>query len=262
MWVSRYFVLFIIYSCIGWIYETVFCTVTTAKWDNRGVLYGPVCPIYGVGAVSITAICDILAANSVTFTWYQVFLTSFLGSIALEYVTSWGLEKLFHAYWWDYSDMPFNINGRVCLPCSLGFGVAGLVVIYIISPFVTYMTASVTPIMYEVLGLLFMGLIGVDTALTVAALTEFEDIVANVDDNINEHMDRFVENMVDKTRAALAEERERYTRERIERELRRMSGKVKRTVGRVRGFRKSEKRDASRLESMLSHLKDYGPKIK
>ena len=79
---------------------------------------------------------DFISAHTdATFTWWQIFLVAFLGSIVLEYGTSWALEKLFHAYWWDYSSMPLNINGRVCFPYSVGFGVAGLIVVYFIAPF-------------------------------------------------------------------------------------------------------------------------------
>ena len=121
MWLSRYFVYFIIFSCMGWIYESIYCTIRAKKWENRGFLYGPLCPIYGAGGVAITAIADFISAHTdATFTWWQIFLVAFLGSIVLEYGTSWALEKLFHAYWWDYSSMPLNINGRVCFPYSSG----------------------------------------------------------------------------------------------------------------------------------------------
>jgi hypothetical protein len=88
--------------------------IKNKKWADRGFLYGPVCPIYGVGAVSLTAIAEAVSERSADgYAWWQVFLVSFFGSIILEYVTSWALEKLFHAYWWDYSNMPLNIHGRV-----------------------------------------------------------------------------------------------------------------------------------------------------
>ena len=104
-------------------YESIYyCTIRAKKWENRGFLYGPLCPIYGAGGVAITAIADFISVHTdATFTWWQIFLVAFFGSIVLEYGTSWALEKLFHAYWWDYSSMPLNINGRVCFPYSVGF---------------------------------------------------------------------------------------------------------------------------------------------
>ena len=135
MWISKYFVYFVIFSVMGWIYESAFCTIKTGKWQNRGFLYGPLCPIYGVGAASITFIVDEAEAHGLSEpAGWQIFLVAFFGSIVLEYVTSYVLEKLFHAYWWDYSDVPLNINGRVCLPASIGFGIAGLIVVYGIAP--------------------------------------------------------------------------------------------------------------------------------
>ena len=71
-----------------------------------------------------------LLSSPVSYTHLDVYKRQ-----VLEYGTSWALEKLFHAYWWDYSSMPLNINGRVCFPYSVGFGVAGLIVVYFIAPF-------------------------------------------------------------------------------------------------------------------------------
>ena len=112
------------------------------KWENRGFLYGPLCPIYGAGGVAITAIADFISAHTdATFTWWQIFLVAFLGSIVLEYGTSWALEKLFHAYWWDYSSMPLNINGRVCFPYSVGFGggrtYSGVILLHLLRSFIS-----------------------------------------------------------------------------------------------------------------------------
>ena len=70
MWLSKYFVYFVIYSFMGWVYESIFCTIKGRKWENRGFLYGPVCPIYGVGAVSITAISDALERRQMAFAWW------------------------------------------------------------------------------------------------------------------------------------------------------------------------------------------------
>ena len=63
MWISKYFVYFVIFSVMGWVYESAFCTIKTGKWQNRGFLYGPLCPIYGVGATAITFIVDELMAD-------------------------------------------------------------------------------------------------------------------------------------------------------------------------------------------------------
>lgn len=196
MWLSKYFVYFIVYSFMGWIFETTYCTVTKKSWDNRGFLYGPVCPIYGVGAVSITIIVDSMAGK-IDYTWWQVFIISFFGSIVLEYITSWGLEKLFHAYWWDYSDLPFNINGRVCLPCSIGFGVGGIVVVYLILPLTRKILSVFSPLGLEGASLFFMAVFAADFTLTVSALTHFEKSILHLENSLNEHMSNFVDGIED-----------------------------------------------------------------
>ncbi len=254
MWISKYFVYFVIFSCMGWIYESIFCTVKSGSWQNRGFLYGPVCPIYGVGAATIMALVDWFTAQNqgqVNYTWWQVFLVAFFGSIVLEYVTSWGLEKLFHAYWWDYSDVPLNINGRVCFPASVGFGVAGLLVIYVIAPATRDATQWITPILMELFSLIFMALLSVDATLTVSALTGFERNVAAMEEALNQHMEQFVSTLQQKSQAAgealgerkqaasdrLAEERLRFTRENLERLTKRMGGGHRAALNRVKGFK-------------------------
>ena len=113
---SLYFVYFIEASFIGWVWECTYNAVKQHRWENRGFLFGPVIPIYGVGTVGMMIIVRLLptlAADDVSL--WKVFLISVVGSAILEYLTSYFMEKLFHAVWWDYSDMPLNIHGRICL---------------------------------------------------------------------------------------------------------------------------------------------------
>ncbi len=258
MWISRYFTYFAIFSCMGWIYETLYCTIKTGKWDNRGFLYGPVCPIYGVGGVAITALTDVVAANvgnaeNASFTWWQVFLVSFFGSIVLEYTTSFLLEKLFHAYWWDYSSLPLNIHGRVCLPCSIGFGLAGLLVVYVIAPWTKEVTGWITPLGYEVLSLVFMCLYAIDTTLTVSALTHFEKVVIAAEDALNQYMDNVVDTIEEKKHETIG------GKEWMTRSLSSMGFASKAAIRRVQGFKKTnrigQKRSEFGLEFLRSHRK-------
>ena len=89
MIISRYFVWFIVYSFLGWCFETVYCTATQRQWANRGFLYGPICPIYGCGAVSISIIIELLDfRHAPDLKVWQVFLISMVGSAIMEYLTS------------------------------------------------------------------------------------------------------------------------------------------------------------------------------
>ena len=264
MWISKYFVYFVLFSCMGWIYESTFCTIKTGKWQNRGFLYGPMCPIYGVGAASITFIVDQVEAHGVpALVWWQIFLIAFFGSIVLEYVTSYVLEKLFHAYWWDYSDVPLNIHGRVCFPASCGFGVAGLIVVYGIAPMTKNMTSWISPLWMEFLSLLFMAVVAADATLTVSALTHFEHNVVALETALNQHMDLFVNSVQEKTQAAsvaLADERARFSKENLERSIREMDWSHRVALKRVQGFRTAKKDTAKRVysrEMVFDSMKKY-----
>ena len=126
----KYALLFFIYSFVGWLYETVLCSVEERKLINRGFLRGPYCPVYGFGAI-----IDILVLNKID----NIFVLFFMGVIltcSLEYFTSWLLEKLFDARWWDYSYMKFNIKGRICLLGAIVFGLFSVLLIKLLNPFV------------------------------------------------------------------------------------------------------------------------------
>ena len=121
--------LLIIYSFLGWIVECTYCVLGTGVWINRGFLYGPFIPIYGFGAVLVLGAINYLPNNI-----FIIFLGSIIITSILEYLTSYLMELLFHTRWWDYSELPFNLNGRICLLNSLLFGVAFVVVYYLINP--------------------------------------------------------------------------------------------------------------------------------
>ena len=159
-----------IYSLIGWVYESIYCTVKSGKWENRGFLYGPACPIYGTGAVAISILITLTAGADVSFEPWQIFLISVAGSAVLEYITSWALEKTFHALWWDYSYLPFNLNGRISLFTSLGFGGAGLIIVYYLAPATETLMSILSPLATEILALLLVVAFTVDMTLTVTAL--------------------------------------------------------------------------------------------
>jgi len=128
--IKDYFLLFLIYSFIGWSIEVIRELIRTKKFINRGFLIGPYCPIYGVGCLAIVFLLSKYEKDPLTlFT-----LTLILCSI-LEYATSYIMEKLFHTRWWDYSNRKYNLNGRICLETMIPFGLCGLLVIYILNPF-------------------------------------------------------------------------------------------------------------------------------
>ena len=199
MLISKYICLFTLYSVIGWIYETIYITVTTGKWENRGFLYGPACPIYGTGALAIILLVAHTESLGIQMLPWQVFAVSVIGSAILEYLTSWSLEKAFHAVWWDYYDFPFNVHGRISLFTSLGFGGAGLLVVYGLAPFTATVLAHLTPLLAECLALVIVFLFAADLALTVSVLCNFDKMVIRMEESLNQNMDMLVNGAVNQT---------------------------------------------------------------
>lgn len=169
---------FCIFSFLGWIYECIYCSLKSGHWENRGFLFGPVCPIYGVGATLCVVVFGILpevlrlpaAGDIKAIPYWQIFLISCIGSAIIEYMTSYVLEKIFHSLWWDYSNVPLNINGRICLPATLGFGLAGVLIVKLIVPVVLSVKMAIPATIGQLAALILMFMIGCDVALTVDSL--------------------------------------------------------------------------------------------
>ena len=125
-----YFLLFMIYSVIGWCMEVTCKLIQYKRFINRGFLIGPYCPIYGYGAILIT----ILLRKYIYDPWV-LFVMAILVCGTLEYLTSFFMEKIFKARWWDYSQRKFNLNGRVCFGTIIPFGILGLFIMYVSNPF-------------------------------------------------------------------------------------------------------------------------------
>lgn len=122
-------VYFFVYAFFGWCTEVIYAALKTGKFINRGFLNGPVCPIYGAGVVLV-----LLALTPVADNFLLLFLCGALLCSALEFVTGFVLEKLFHRKWWDYSDKHFNLLGYICLSMSLIWGIACLLVVDVLHP--------------------------------------------------------------------------------------------------------------------------------
>ena len=127
--VYYYVLMFFCSAVLGWLMEVTCKLIQFHRFINRGFLLGPYCPIYGFGAVLVTLLLS-RYADSVA----AVFVLAMVVCGTLEYLTSYVMEKLFHARWWDYSQKKFNLNGRVCADTLIPFGLLGLGMIYFVKP--------------------------------------------------------------------------------------------------------------------------------
>lgn len=123
---------FFLFSCLGWVMEVTLKYIQFHRFINRGFLIGPYCPIYGWGVVTVTLVVGGLAVRRGTLG--ETFLAGMVLCGALEYFTSWYMEKRFHARWWDYSQKPMNLHGRIWIGNLLLFGAACVVIVHVIDP--------------------------------------------------------------------------------------------------------------------------------
>lgn len=130
--IEIYILLFFTYAILGWLMEVGCKLVETKKFINRGFLIGPYCPIYGWGAIIITLLLNKYLADPIA-----LFIMAIVICSIIEYVTSYFMEKIYHARWWDYSRRKYNINGRICLETMIPFGILGVLIMYFANPFFT-----------------------------------------------------------------------------------------------------------------------------
>ncbi len=124
--------LFFIYSFLGWCMEVILKLIQYHRFINRGFYTGPICPIYGSGAVLITLSVRFLSSLGQGIG--TTFALSFLLCGMLEYFTSYFMEKRFHTRWWDYSRKPMNLNGRIWIGNLVLFGLGGVLIIHVLNP--------------------------------------------------------------------------------------------------------------------------------
>ena len=190
---SQVVVAFTVFSLIGWLFESTYCSLVEKRWCNRGFLFGPVCPIYGVGAVAAILVFGAPGAAAAGLPAWVVFLACAAGASAIEWVTSIALERLFGAVWWDYSNMPLNLQGRVCVPAAALFGACGLGVVYVALPLARLAAQAVPPLAFEVAALVLAALLSADATLTVCALTELLAAVEGVQAEFDQRVQAAVE---------------------------------------------------------------------
>ena len=128
--VWRIMAYFVIYSVVGYIIETIFGIITKGVWESRqSFLYGPFCAIYGLGASIM-----IMFLHKYSKNYTRLFIGGFIVGSIVEYLVSWIGEMLLSVKWWDYSDMPLNINGRICVYFSIFWGFLALYLIASFNP--------------------------------------------------------------------------------------------------------------------------------
>ncbi|ASW43639.1 putative ABC transporter permease [Clostridium isatidis] len=187
--------LFFIYSFLGWCLEVSYAAINTGKFVNRGFLYGVICPIYGIGAVIVIISLTPLINNILILFLGSVFLTSFL-----EFITGFILEKVFQNKWWDYSNLPFNIKGYICLRFSIYWGIGCVFIMKIIQPFIYTFIKALPIILGKFIITLMILLILIDiiaTIITVLNLNKRLKLIDEISRNIKKLSDEIGQTISD-----------------------------------------------------------------
>ena len=182
--VRVYFLLFIIFSVLGWIMEVTCKLIQYKRFINRGFLIGPYCPIYGCGGILITLLLNRYISDP-----FVLFVMAILLCGTLEYLTSWFMEKAFKARWWDYSQRKFNLNGRVCLGTIIPFGILGLFISYISNPFLLGKIYQIPEIWLNIISGTILVIFIIDnivSGIVVRFLKKTEVSVSKKEDNTEE----------------------------------------------------------------------------
>ena len=188
--------IFFIYAFLGWCTEVSYAALVTGTFVNRGFLNGPVCPIYGFGVVIVLTCLTPLAGSLPLLFLGSVVLTS-----ALEWLTGFALEKLFHQRWWDYSDEPFNLSGYICLRFAIAWGFACMFVVKLLHPTVLLFIRIVPQVLGVVLLALMGAVMAVDLAATVSTIIKLNRRLEQIDElaaKIREASNEFGENLADR----------------------------------------------------------------
>lgn len=169
-YVEKLILYFTIYSFVGWFCEVIYCSIKLKKIVNRGFLAGPVCPVYGFGALFV-----IWLLQPVSSSIPVVFLCAIVITSTVEYITGWLLETFFRTRWWDYSNKRFNLEGRVCLENSIYFAILSLLLVNAIHPLTEYLIWCIPELYITIISMTIMLVFVVDSILTLNTLVNLNE---------------------------------------------------------------------------------------
>ncbi|MFA6327289.1 MAG: putative ABC transporter permease [Bacilli bacterium] len=184
------FLIFMIYSFIGWFLEVIAVLAVKKRLMNRGFLLGPYCPIYGFGGLILLLVLDGFKNDPI-----NLFVIFAVYASILEYLVSYLMERFFKARWWDYSHIKFNLNGRICLSNALLFGFLGLLIVFFFNPFLLNVLRSIDQSIIIVSSSILFVILIIDCICTFNIVTKIKKTFINKSDNteeLNEKIKRII----------------------------------------------------------------------
>ena len=176
----------LLFSFMGWLWESCYVSVMEKRIVNRGYVTGPLCTIYGVGGVFMTLTLRPYSSNYILLFFLAIVFTT-----TLEYATATVMEALFHTSWWDYTEERFNYKGRICLKSSIAWGVVSLLLFNVILPFADRLIGLFTVKMGHIIITVAAGLYTVDFVMATIAAVDVSRQLDKMDalfDDIEEYI--------------------------------------------------------------------------
>lgn len=186
-----YFLLYFIYSIIGWFLEVGLAFYEHKKFVNRGFLIGPYCPIYGVGCLLLTILLSKYINEPGVIFALSIFICA-----TLEYLTSYLMEKIFKLRWWDYSNMKFNINGRICLETLIPFGIIGVLVVKYISPFLINTINSINFNFLIIINIIILSILITDILISFNVVFNLKNVTKNLNKDSTEEIKKAISKFI------------------------------------------------------------------
>ena len=186
-----YFLLFLIYSFIGWLIEVIGKLIEKHKFINRGFLIGPICPIYGHGCLLMILTLSRYKDNPLVLFVNAIFICSLL-----EYFTSYFMENIFKARWWDYSTKRFNLNGRICAETMIPFGILGTLVICVINPIFEYLLNLFNFETIKIVAIILFVIYLIDNIISLTIMFGFKGTLKTVEKDGTEEITKKVKKIL------------------------------------------------------------------
>ena len=244
---GQWLLFFYLYCFLGWVWESCYVSLKQRRWVNRGFLRGPLLPIYGFGAVLI-----LWATLPVRGSLALIFLLGMAAASALEYVTGAAMEALFKVRYWDYSQQPFNLNGHICLACSLAWGAFSILLVRVLHPPLEDLVLWLPGFLTDVLACGLTIYTTADTVRSFQAAMDLREVLTRLTEE-NEDLRRLARRV--EVMSAFAEDDLRRFRERTE------VNRLLRQERREDAFRRVQGAKLTALANLRESLESYRARL-
>ena len=244
---GQWLLFFYLYCFLGWVWESCYVSLKQRRWVKRGFLRGPLLPIYGFGAVLI-----LWATLPVRGSLALIFLLGMAAASALEYVTGAAMEALFKVRYWDYSNQPFNLNGHICLACSLAWGAFSILLVRVLHPPLEDLVLWLPGFLTDVLACGLTIYTTADTVRSFQAAMDLREVLTRLTEE-NEDLRRLARRV--EVMSAFAEDDLRRFRERTE------VNRLLRQERREDAFRRVQDAKLTALANLRESLESYRARL-